>query len=58
MKKIIGQKYPAKCLVDHITKKPIMIEHTKDSEQIGCAAAESAKRFMKALNDPTGLTPI
>ena len=58
MKRIIGKKYPASCLIDHITKQPIMIEHTADSENIRKMARESAKQLLKALADPTGLTPI
>ena len=57
-KKIIGQKYPACCLVDYRTGKPIMIEHTEDSAEIRRKARESAANLLKALADPTGLTPI
>lgn len=58
MKKIVGQKYPSECLVDFKTGKPIMIEHTENSDLIREVARQSAENLIKALSDPTGLTPI
>jgi len=58
MKKVIGQKYLSECLIDHITKQPIMLEHTERSDEIQKIARESAENLMKALNDPSEFTPI
>lgn len=58
MKKIIGKLYPASCLRDSKTGKPIMIEHTKDSDKIRKLARESSLNLLKALSDKTGMTPI
>lgn len=58
MKKIIGKKYPAKCLINYKTGKPIMIEHTKYSNEIRRIARESADNLLKAISDKTGLTSI
>jgi CTP:molybdopterin cytidylyltransferase MocA len=50
--------YPASVLRDARTGKPIMLKRTKNSAEIRRMAREGARQLIKALNDPTGLTPI
>jgi len=56
--KIVGQEYPAECLVDSKTGLPVMIRHTEDSDRIRQLAKASAENLLRALRDETGLTPI